>query len=221
MLLAATLIMCLAGCESMGEPYTDDLEVLSFSVSDENPFPGASITFSVTVKNTGAFTINTLRRTIFISTDSGAYYSSTIGSADISPLAPGETETETFSIIARTDTYYACVFGNCSDAISVKVRAITAPHSPTPSDGRTSVSNTGTLVFGKAINAPVNALYYLDLGTNSSFSSSSTTIYNLGSDASAIDYTLRSNTQYYWRVRVSDGSTILATSDTWDFTTAN
>ena len=101
-----------------GQVSGPDLVVVSTSVSDNNPEPGASITYYATVRNqgTGQSAATTLR--YYRSTDFTISTTDTeVGTIALSALSPGGTSHESISptIPSTSGTYY---FGACVDPVS-------------------------------------------------------------------------------------------------------
>ena len=101
-----------------GQVSGPDLVVVSTSVSDNNPEPGASITYYATVRNqgTGQSAATTLR--YYRSTDFTISTTDTeVGTIALSALSPGGTSHESISLTipSTSGTYY---FGACVDPVS-------------------------------------------------------------------------------------------------------
>ena len=95
-----------------------DLVVQSPSISDAGPDPGASITFSVTVRNQGAVRATTTTLRYYRSTDATISTADTeVGTDAVSGLAAAAAGIESISLTApsTTGTYY---YGACVDPMS-------------------------------------------------------------------------------------------------------
>ena len=145
------------------EPDHPDLTVVSPSVSDDSPAPGASFTLSATVQNdgNGESAATTLR--YFRSTDATITTSDTeVGTDAVAGLAPSGSDSQSVELVAPsapgTYHYGACVdavagesdaANNCSTAVQVTVREPAHPDlmvvSPSVSNNSPTVGSQFTL----------------------------------------------------------------------------
>ena len=145
------------------EPDHPDLTVVSPSVSDDSPAPGASFTLSATVQNdgNGESAGTTLR--YFLSTDATITTSDTeVGTDAVAGLAPSGSDSQSVELAAPsapgTYHYGACVdavagesdaANNCSTAVQVTVPAPERPDlmvvSPSVSNNSPTVGSQFTL----------------------------------------------------------------------------
>ena len=145
------------------EPDHPDLTVVSPSVSDDSPAPGASFTLSATVQNdgNGESAGTTLR--YFLSTDATITTSDTeVGTDAVAGLAPSGSDSQSVELAAPsapgTYHYGACVdavagesdaANNCSTAVQVTVPAPERPDlmvvSPSVSNNSPTVESQFTL----------------------------------------------------------------------------
>ena len=145
------------------EPDHPDLTVVSPSVSDDSPAPGASFTLSATVQNdgNGESAATTLR--YYRSTDATITTSDTeVGTDAVAGLAPSGSDSQSVELVAPsapgTYHYGACVdavagesdaANNCSTAVQVTVREPAHPDlmvvSPSVSNNSPTVGSQFTL----------------------------------------------------------------------------
>lgn len=89
---------------------------------------------------------------------------------------------------------------------------------PNPNNGATDIALNGNLSFTAGANTPTDATYRLYFDTNTN----PTTQFDLSSQTSYGYSNLQENTTYYWYVEtLSNTGTVLASSNTWSFTTEN
>ena len=138
----------------------------------------------------------------------------------------GQGTSCSYSLAANTTYYWKLIAYNGSGKSTqsptwsfttkaATVNAPTTPSSPSPSSGAMNVGTSGTLKWNCSPNDGGSTLSYdLYIGT----SANNMTLYKSGQGTSC-DYSLASNTTYYWKLIAYNGSGKSTQSPTWSFTT--
>lgn len=121
-----------------------------------------------------------------------------------------ETISSTNTVIATSPIWSFSTLTNTANTEPVT--------NPNPNNGATDIALNGNLSFTAGANTPTNANYRLYFDTNTS----PTTQFDLGNQTSYNYSILQENTTYYWFIEtLSSSGDVLATSNTWNFTTEN
>jgi len=91
-----------------------------------------------------------------------------------------------------------------------------APQLQTPINDAPAISTTPTLAWNPVAGA---TSYSLQVSQNANFSSFAVVLGGITTTSYTVTAALNNNTKYYWRVNASNGQTVSAWSDTWNFTT--